>query len=89
MQVKSESVKTRPTVKDLDSIKVLLSHEVHTQLNGIIFGLTQVIHKSGNLEPIIRNNLNMIVENGNLLLALFDEIMDEAVIMENNKYTKK
>ena len=76
MQVK-ESVMSKPTVKDLDGIKALLSETMHSQLNGILFGLTQVINKSGNLEPSIRYNLNMVVENGNLLLALFEGIMDE------------
>ena len=77
MQVNTEIAKSKPTVKDLDGIKALLSETVHTQLNGILFGLTQVNNKSGNLDPYVRYNLNMVIENGNLLLALFEGIMDE------------
>jgi len=77
MKVSTESIKIKPTGSELDKIKALLSQNVHTQLNGIILGLTQVIRKSGNLDPYVRYNLNMVVENGNLLLALFEGIMDE------------
>ena len=67
----------KPTIKEIDSMKALLSCEVHTKLNGILFGLTQVIHKSGKLNPAIRYNLNMVIENGHLLLALFEGVIDE------------
>ena len=77
MQVNTEIVKSKPSVHEIDSVKALLSQTVHRQLNGIILGLTQVIRKSGDLDPCIRCNLNMVVENGNLLLALFEGIMDE------------
>jgi len=75
MKVNTE--KSKSTVNEIDSIKTLLSHTVHTHLNGIILGLTQVIRKPGNLEPYIQYNFNMVVENGNLLLALFEGVMDE------------
>jgi uncharacterized protein YdhG (YjbR/CyaY superfamily) len=80
MQVDNELVKTRVTVKELDRIKSILTNEVRTELDVIILGLTQVIQKKKNIEPCIRYNLNMVVENGNLLLALFDGIMDESII---------
>ena len=80
MQYK-ELTMNKPTVKEIDNMKALLSREVHTQLNGILFGLTQVVHKSGNLDPAIRYNLNMVIENGNLLLALFEGVIDETDIM--------
>ena len=79
MEVNTEKVKSKPTVNEIDRIKALLSQTVHTQLNGIILGLTQVIRKPGNLDPCIRYNLNMVVENGNLLLALFEGIMDDQI----------
>ena len=70
-------VKSKPNDLEMERMKALLSHTVHTQLNGIILGLTQVIRKPENLDPYILYNLNMVVENGNLLLALFEGVMDE------------
>ena len=77
METNTETGKTKPTDIELDRIKALLSHTVYSQLNGIILGLTQVVRNSGNLDPYLLYNLNMVVENGNLLLALFEGIMDE------------
>ena len=77
MEAKTETLKSKPTDIELDRIKALLSHTVHKQLHGILLGLTQVIHKPGNIDPCILYNLNMVIENGNLLLALFEGVMDE------------
>ena len=52
-----------------------MSHEVRTQLNGIL-GLAQLILKSKEADPDVRNNVEMIVESGNSLLSMFDNIMD-------------
>ena len=51
-----------------------ISHEVRTQLNGIL-GLAQLILKSKEIDSDIRNNVEMIVESGNSIHALFDNIM--------------
>ena len=79
MQTDDKLAKTRLPIKELNRLKALLSDEVRSQLNMIILGLTQAIHKTKRLEPSTQYNLNMIVENGNLLLALFDGIMDESI----------
>jgi hypothetical protein len=73
------STKTKLTVNELDRMKDVLSYDVSTQLNRVLLGLTQVIHSSQDIAPVIRYNLNMAVENGNLLLALFEGVMDESV----------
>jgi CheY-like chemotaxis protein len=52
-----------------------MSHEVRTPLNGIL-GLAQVLLKSEEIEPKIRNDIKMIVESGTSLLALIEDIMD-------------
>ena len=56
-----------------------LSREVRTTLNRIV-GLAQELLKSENLAPRCQNDVELIVESGNSLLALFDNIMDESRI---------
>jgi hypothetical protein len=79
MQTGNKPSKTRLPVKELNRLKAMLSDEVRAQLNIIILGLTNALHKTKRLEPCTQYNLNMIVENGSLLLALFDGIMEESL----------
>ena len=52
-----------------------MSHEVRTPLNGIL-GLAQIMLKSTDIEPRIRNDIKTIIDSGNSLLSLFENIMD-------------
>jgi len=58
-----------------------MSHEVRTQLNGIL-GLAQMILHSKETDTDIRNDVKMIVESGNSLLSLFDNIIEMMKIEE-------
>jgi len=88
-----EFVKVEPAIEESDILKssflANMSYEVRTQLNGIL-GLAQMIQQSSEIELDIRNDVKMIVESGNSLLALFDNIVDMMKIEENQiKITNK
>ena len=74
-----EIVNAGPFTEKSDILKSVFfsntSYEVRTQLNGIL-GLAQLILKSKEINSDIQNDVKMIVESGNSLLTLFDNIMD-------------
>jgi len=82
----NEFVKARPATEESDILKssflANMSHEVRTQLNGIL-GLAQMIQQSKEIDFEVRNDVKMIVESGNSLLTLFDNIVDMMRIEEN------
>jgi signal transduction histidine kinase len=51
-----------------------LSHEIHTPLNGIL-GVAQLMLNSEEITPVIKDDVEMIVESGNALLSLIDDIL--------------
>ena len=88
-----EFIKAETAIEESDILKssflANMSHEVRTQLNGIL-GLAQMIQQSKAIEHDIRTDVKMIVESGNSLLALFDNIVDMMKIEENQiKITSK
>ena len=78
-QIENELIKAKVSAEESDRLKSAflanMSHEVRTPLNGIL-GLAQVLLKSENLVPNVRNDVKMIVESGSSLLALIEDIMD-------------
>jgi K+-sensing histidine kinase KdpD len=70
---------TEEVIEDSDKIMSLIladvSHEVRTQLNGIL-GLAQLILKSEDVDPCVQNDVRMIFESGSSLLVLFENIME-------------
>jgi len=81
----NEFEKANPAIEESDILKspflASMSHEVRTQLNGIL-GLAQMILHSNEAESGIKNDVKMIVESGNSLLTLFDNIVDMMKIEE-------
>lgn len=56
-----------------------ISHEMRMPLNGIL-GLAQMMLKLEDLSPNIRKGVKMIVDSGNSMLAVVDDIMDMSKI---------
>jgi len=81
----NEFVKAKPAIEESDILKSAflanMSHEVRTQLNGIL-GITQMILQSKETDCDVKNDVKMIVDSGNSLLALFDNIVDMMKIEE-------
>jgi PAS domain S-box-containing protein len=82
-QIDNELMKAKVAAEESDRLKSAflanMSHEVRTPLNGIL-GLAQVLMKSEEIDPAIRNDVKMIVESGTSLLALIEDIMDVSKI---------
>ena len=82
-QIDNELVKAKLAAEESDRLKSAflanMSHEVRTPLNGIL-GLAQVMLKSEDLSPTVRNDVNMIVNSGSSLLSLIEDIMDVSKI---------
>ena len=80
-----EFEKANPAIDESDILKspflASMSHEVRTQLNGIL-GLAQMILHSKETDSCIKTDVKMIVESGNSLLTLFDNIVDMMKIEE-------
>ena len=82
-QIDNELEKAKLAAEESDRLKSAflanMSHEVRTPLNGIL-GLAQVLLKSEDITPKIRNDVRIIVESGSSLLALIEDIMDVSKI---------
>ncbi|MDR1154937.1 MAG: PAS domain S-box protein [Bacteroidales bacterium] len=82
-QIDNKLMKAKVAAEESDRLKSAflanMSHEVRTPLNGIL-GLAQVLMKSEEIDPAIRNDVKMIVESGSSLLALIEDIMDVSKI---------
>ncbi len=52
-----------------------MSHELRTPLNGIL-GYAQILKRSGELSPLMRDGLNIIQQSGEHLLTLITDILD-------------
>ena len=79
MQFDNKIVKAEPSSEKSDMLNSVflsnMSYEVRTQLNGIL-GLAQVILKTKDVDHDVQNDIKLIVESGDSLLSLFDNIMD-------------
>jgi len=78
-QIDYELEKAKLAAEESDRLKSAflanMSHEVRTPLNGIL-GLAQVLLKTEDINPKIRNDIKIIVESGSSLLNLIEDIMD-------------
>lgn len=52
-----------------------MSHELRTPLNAIL-GFSQLMNRSGNLNPEQHDNLNIIMRSGEHLLTLINQVLD-------------
>jgi len=57
-----------------------ISHEMCTPLNGIL-GLSQIMMKSGELNPEMQNDVKMIIENGKTLLTHVNNVLDDTKLI--------
>ena len=82
-QIDNELEKAKLVAEESDRLKSAflanMSHEVRTPLNGIL-GLAQVLLKTEDISPKVRNDVKMIVESGSSLLSLIEDIMDVSKI---------
>ena len=83
-QIDNELVKAKLIAEESDRLKSAflanMSHELRTPLNGIL-GLAQVMLNSETvLSSDFRSNVKMIVDSGNSLLSLIEDIMDVSKI---------
>ena len=78
-QIDNELMKAKLVAEESDRLKSAflanMSHELRTPLNGIL-GLAQVMLNSENIAPEVHNNVKIIVESGNSLLSLIEDILD-------------
>jgi signal transduction histidine kinase/CheY-like chemotaxis protein len=84
--IDNELVKAKLIAEESDRLKSAflsnMSHEIRTPLNGII-GLAQVMLKSEELAPAFQSNVQLIIDSGNTLLTLLEDIMDISKIEAN------
>jgi osomolarity two-component system sensor histidine kinase NIK1 len=59
-----------------------MSHEIRTPMNGII-GMTQLALEADDLQPSIRETLNIVHTLGNSLLCIIDDVLDISKIEAN------
>jgi len=78
-QMNDELKKAQQAAKESDRLKSAflanMSHEIRTPLNGIL-GLVQVMLKSNELAPDVRDDIQTIAERGSSLVSMVDDIMD-------------
>jgi osomolarity two-component system sensor histidine kinase NIK1 len=60
-----------------------MSHEIRTPMNGII-GMTQLALEADDLQPSIRETLNIVHTLGNSLLSIIDDVLDISKIEANH-----
>jgi signal transduction histidine kinase/CheY-like chemotaxis protein len=65
-----------------------MSHEIRTPLNCVI-GLSNLLAEDPLLTPIQRENLNLIVSSGSLLLNIVNDVLDFAKLQDANVLIRK
>jgi osomolarity two-component system sensor histidine kinase NIK1 len=60
-----------------------MSHEIRTPMNGII-GMTQLALEADDLQPSIRETLNIVFTLGDSLLGIIDDVLDISKIEANH-----
>jgi len=80
VEVENKLIKDKMAIEESEHFKSSflnnMSHDMRTPLNCML-GLAQLILRSEDVSPKVQYNVKMIIENGNRLLTMLNNIIDE------------
>ena len=86
-EYKNELIKAKEKAEESDRLKTAflsnVSHEIRTPLNGII-GFSYLLREHGLPEEKIQYYSSIIIDNGNQLLSVIDDVLDLSEIEANS-----